>query len=651
MEEDFSLKAEEFSKAVDGVVALLGLSSVEINSIFQNQNQFSDFQRNISYFQQHWSEIKQYAIIGAKGSHNDLIETAEKLREQMEIVSKANLKIASLEKTVSTQNAENAKLTLENIDLQKQLDEISNNSSQNDAITIKLREQISSLEARIESYKRQISEHQQIASSTKTEITDVQQELVKERTQNQVLMSDNTKLKTQIQQLQAKQIESETTMSSREDQIQQMQSENSKLTAENAKLKSQIQELQTKHIESVSVVNTREGQIEEMKTEKNQLTLENTKLKTQLQQLQTKQNDGETTLNALQEEVEQLRTENNQLNIDNTKYKAQLQQLQTFQSQSKTSTETLTQQLMEITASNQQLENDLSKYKSQVLQLQSSEKQNQASIQSLKRELETATKENIDMKAKVEALENEPNRPDIVALQSQMRMLSEKVTILSRENEEMKNFAEQKDQAIQEEREKANSLEVMVNQSNHASSSYQRIFTEMRKKMESFANNLSSSSQNIEQKLNATGDALAKLVPDIHDFETRFKALQVIREKESKNSIKLLSYAISTLSKLSGMDDEAIPSVSAVLQNPQILVDIIDAMTRTVTDLRSSSVQKSFNLSTHHQRSATNVSTSVGSMSSLMKLIGQQMEAEHEELMKTIGEVDAPSFRSVVSKI
>lgn len=571
MEQEFSKITDEFSSAVSELVGLLGMQPDEVSSYFSNEVSFQKFQQNVSFFQQHWNEIKQYAITGASGSHKDLIEATEKLNEQRDFVSKANLKIATLEKANSMQNAENIKLTLENVELQKQIEEYEKNTNQSGAVETKLKEQVSKLEKQLETYvkqleisTKQLTEYKKISNNTKTEMTTTQQELINAKTQNQTL------------------------------------------------------------------------------------TNELSKMKSLMQKMGSTDNENKEIINNLQAQVEETRNENTQLTIDLTKCKAQLQQLQTVQNSTKSSAETLTQQLMDITTTNQQLESDLSKYKAQVTQLQSAGKQDQASIKALNEELENLTTENIQLKEKVQALENEPNRPDIVSLNQQITVLKGKLVNLTNENEEMSKELQNMDEKAQQDQENLQTLKKQATSTNTQASGYYGIIKTMKKRIEKLDSAISTIHGKIDSKFVTFNASAEKVVKDMDDFEVRQKAINVIHQKESKNSIKLLSYAITSLSNIAGVDEEAKPSVSSVLQNPQILVDMVDAMTRTVSDLKSTSVQKTFVTQSNHPHSTKSVSSSVGSMSSLMRLISQQMEVEHQELMSAIGDTESPSFRSAV---
>ena len=436
---------------------------------------------------------------------------------------------------------------------------------------------------------------------------------------NDLILDINKRLAESLKQLSSAQYE----ISSLKKNIASQEAENASLTIENLNLKSHISRLG--------------GDSDELSAEKSRLKDNVRELELKLQQKdieiesqRSKISSDISEFDKLQAEIQTHNTQKLAMTEKINKYKSEAEQYMNKYDQMLKEHNILHDKINELSEENKRL--------SVVIEEMKNDK-NRPDIVQLQAQNRRLSKE-------IEEMKNDKTRPDIVQLQEQNKKLAEDLDIAKKKYLQANEDIYQNEGFLEDLKKEVSQLKSKIEVERTKSLRYQKIVSLYESKLRNFQLGSNNSMTQMLEKLKHIEENIIKNSLTLKNVSKKQKQKEIDLTHNYKNSTKLLEYALQNIFKVIDIDDSEIPNVDQILKNPQVLVDVLSSMTNSVEDLRSKGDSSA--LSYKGTKYNTPMFTSISSMSGLMKLIGAQMQEEHQELMSFISEWDSPSFRSAV---
>ena len=462
---------------------------------------------------------------------------------------------------------------------------------------------------------------------------------------NELILDINKRLAESLKQLSSAQYE----ISSLKKNIASQEAENASLTIENLNLKSHISRLG--------------GDSDELSAEKSRLKDNVRELELKLQQKdieiesqRSKISSDISEFDKLQAEIQTHNTQKLAMTEKINKYKSEAEQYMNKYDQMLKEHNILHDKINELSEENKRLsvvieemKND--KNRPDIVQLQEQNKRLSKEIEDMKNDknrpdIVQLQAQNKILSKEIEDMKNDKNRPDIVQLQEQNKKLAEDLDIAKKKYLQANEDIYQNEGFLEDLKKEVSQLKSKVEAERTKSLRYQKIVSLYESKLRNFQLGSNNSMTQMLEKLKHIEENIIKNSLTLKNVSKKQKQKEIDLTHNYKNSTKLLEYALQNIFKVIDIDDSEKPSVDQILENPQVLVDVLSSMTNSVEDLRSKGDSSA--LSYKGTKYNTPMFTSISSMSGLMKLIGAQMQEEHQELMSFISEWDSPSFRSAV---
>lgn len=215
-------RINEFENNLASFLSIYDKSQAEVLDFFKDTSNYTLMKKDAELIAKKFHEIrkefnkKQKAAIDNEDKHsqeknNALINLQNKLSDSTKQLSTTQLELAKLKNMIAIQEAQNAELTIENLNLKTKLGDGQLIDVEKTSQYAKYQEEAKLLKSKIEYYEEQLAEKQKESSFVSTNNSNLENELSEAKKSNSTMQNELIKLRTELDQMKA--IQNESTVS------------------------------------------------------------------------------------------------------------------------------------------------------------------------------------------------------------------------------------------------------------------------------------------------------------------------------------------------------------------------------------------------------------------------------------------------------